>query len=368
VRPVRGQRRLAHTCGARDRRDDDGGALGRSALGRRGQDRIEAGQFRVASGEARHRRRQLRRDRRFRRSGPQRARRGGRFQRWILPQDGGFQIAQRLAGIDSQLLGKGGPQPLVGGERVGLAPAAVQRQHQLGVDLFIQRVLGHHLFQVGHQLRMLSGREPRLGQAPPDLLVQQVQPSRLFLQPGQSRDVRQRAPAPQRQRLAQVPGTARGISRLGALPQEPLGQLHIGAVITQVQNVAGRAGEDRGLAAQDTAQVRHVTLQRVQRGRRCGLAPHDIHQAVGADGLAVMQRQGGEDGLPPQAAHRPRPTVPHDINRPKQPYSHDGPRSPSLADLYSVTCGSRLGFDGSQHADTCPRRLGFRGSRTGASR
>ena len=217
-------------------------------------------------------------------------------------------------------------------------------------------------------MRMLSGRQPRPGQAPPDLLVQQVQPPRLFLQPGQSGDVRQRAAAPQRQRLAQVPGTARGISRLGALPQEPLGQLHVGAVITKVQNVAWRAGEDRGLAAQDTAQVRHVTLQCVQRGWRRGLAPHDVHQAVGADGLAVMQRQGGEDSLPPQAAHLPRPTVPHDINRSKQPYSHGGPRSPSLTDLYSVTCGSRLGFDGSQHADTCPRRLGSRGSRPGASR
>ncbi len=41
--------------------------------------------------------------------------------------------------------------------RVGLAAAAVQREHQLGVNLLIQRAIGRHLLQIGYQLLMLPG-------------------------------------------------------------------------------------------------------------------------------------------------------------------------------------------------------------------
>ena len=284
---MRGQRRLAHARGARDRRDDDCGALGRSALGRRGQDRIEAGQFRVAPGEARHRRRQLRWDRRFRRSGPQRGRRDGRFQRRILPQDGGFQIAQRLAGIDSQLLGKGGAQPLVGGERVGLAPAAVQRQHQLGVDLLIQRVIGHHRGQVGHDLLVPAQRQQHVGALFGGGGAQLAKPDPLGLgeRPG---DPGEGDATPQRERGVERGHRAGRVARLAQLAgpaQVLLEGDRVRLSRHQVQHVAGPGrDQDTPRAAQrpvgldDPPQAGHVGIDAALGAGRGILPPDGIDE------------------------------------------------------------------------------------------
>jgi hypothetical protein len=63
------------------------------------------------------------------------------------------------------------PQPLVGGKRIRLPPTAVERHHQLCVDLLIQLVIGHHLLQFGHQLQMFPGGQPRLRKRTFDLLA-----------------------------------------------------------------------------------------------------------------------------------------------------------------------------------------------------
>ena len=170
---------------------------------------------------------------------------------------------------------------------------------------------------------MFPGRQPGLEPGPPDLRAEQFETLGLLLQPGQASQVRQRRPAPQGQRVLQLPRAVDRISRFPAPPQEPLGDLHVSAVTAEFQGVAGRPRPDHCLAAQDPAQIRHVMLQRVQRGRRRGIAPDGFHELAGADDLAAMQRQGGQHRLTPQPAHRPRLAVHHDINRPKQPHLHD---------------------------------------------
>jgi hypothetical protein len=100
-------------------------------------------------------------------------------------------------GASPKLLGQGGSQPLVDGQRVGLPPAAVQRGHQLGVDLLVERMVGRRLLQFGYQLPVFPGGQPRVGQRVPDLLAEQLQPPRLLFQPGQPGQVGQRPPAPQ---------------------------------------------------------------------------------------------------------------------------------------------------------------------------
>ena len=65
--------------------------------------------------------------------------------------------------------------------------------------------------------------------------------------------------------------------------------LHVGAVIAEIEQVTGRARDDGGLT-EHGPQIRHVALQRVQRGRRRGLAPNGVHQAAGTDSLAIVER------------------------------------------------------------------------------
>ena len=56
------------------------------------------------------------------------------------------------------------------------------------------------------------------------------------------------------------------------------------------------------------------------------LAPDRVDQLVGADDLAAVQRQNGQDRLAPQAMYRPRLAADHDVDWPQKTYLHDIPR------------------------------------------
>ena len=189
------------------------------------------------------------------------------------------------------------------------------------MDPLVQRVVGHHLLQLGNKPGVLSRRQPGLRQFLPDPHLEQVQALRLRRQPGQFRDIGQRPAPPQRQRVLQVPHRAGRVGGLRALLQEPFGHLHVGAVAGELQDVTGRPGEDRGLGPQNAAQVGHVSLQTVHRGRGRVLPPDRVGELVGADDPAAVKRQNGQHRLAPQAVHRPRLTpeprrrlVPEDVS------------------------------------------------------
>ena len=172
----------------------------RAGLGGRGKERVEAGQFRAAPGESHHRRRELGRNR-HPRQGPRRpGRRRRRIERRVLPEDGRFQVPQLPAGINPQLPDERAAQPVECGQRIGLTATAIERQHEVGPDVLIQRIIGHHPLQLRHQGDMLSGGEPGSEPGPLHLYVQEIQTFRLLLQPGQAGEVSQRPPAPERQR------------------------------------------------------------------------------------------------------------------------------------------------------------------------
>ena len=76
----------------------------------------------------------------------------GRPQPGVLPQDGLLQVTEVRGRIEAQLIVESLLQPAVGGQRVGLPAASVQRQHQLSVDAFAQRVAGRQLLQLVDQL------------------------------------------------------------------------------------------------------------------------------------------------------------------------------------------------------------------------
>jgi hypothetical protein len=203
------------------------------------------------------------------------------------------------------------------------------------VELLIQRVLRSQLLQVRQQSSMLPGPQPGLDEGPLDLQPQLIQAPRLSLQPGQAGQIRQWLPAPQGQRGPQVLCSLDRIGRLDTLPQQVLGDPHVGVSSAGVQGIAGRAGHDRGPVPKDLAQLGNVLLQRVQRGRRRAVRPDGLGQPVGTDDFAVVQRQHGQHRLTAQPSDQPRLPVHHDIDRPKQPHLHDSP-PPAAASSASV--------------------------------
>ena len=69
--------------------------------------------------------------------------------RGVVSEDGGVQALQGLAGVDAEFTGEQVAHPPVGGQRVGLPDAAIQRQHELAVQPLPQRVPGGQAIQLG---------------------------------------------------------------------------------------------------------------------------------------------------------------------------------------------------------------------------
>ena len=157
-----------------------------------------------------------------------------------------------MARVDAQLLSQELPGPLVGLQRLGLAPRAIQTQQQLPVQPLLQRVLSDQRLQLGDQLGVAAEGQVGLD---PDLQDGQVplgEPGALGLGERLVGELRQRPATPQPERLAQ-PGRCQlrhPAERLGALVGEPLEAGQVQLVGVQLQQVAGlAAGQDGGRLA-----------------------------------------------------------------------------------------------------------------------
>ena len=94
----------------------------------------------------------------------------------LVPQHGSLEPAELLARLEPELLVKKRLRPSVGGERVRLAPAPVQSDHELPPESLAQRLLGDEALELGDELcvpteselcldQLLAGDEAELVQA-----------------------------------------------------------------------------------------------------------------------------------------------------------------------------------------------------------
>ena len=91
----------------------------------------------------------------------------GRRERRVLDEDAPLQVLERSPRLDAQLVGEG---PAAGGvalERLGLAAAPVQREHELAAEPLAQRMLVDERLELAHELGATAraGGRPRC--APP---------------------------------------------------------------------------------------------------------------------------------------------------------------------------------------------------------
>ena len=105
------------------------------------QQRVQRGQVAAAAEEARLEARQRRRSRR------------GQLERPVLEQDHPLQLAQLRAGSEPELVRQRAPHLLVGLQRLGLAPRAVERDHQLSAGTLAAAIGGHRCPQLAAPAR-----------------------------------------------------------------------------------------------------------------------------------------------------------------------------------------------------------------------
>jgi hypothetical protein len=152
-------------------------------------------------------------------------------------------------------------------QRIRLAAAAVQGQHQLPPQSLAIRVLVDGESQRREDLALLAERKRRLELFLECVDAQRLQPLRLGPEPGRVRQPLQRRPAPERQRHGDGGGARTRVAfaqRRARLPQRLLETQRVHPRVGERVSISG--GADRALAERG-AQPRHVMLQRVARRR-----------------------------------------------------------------------------------------------------
>jgi hypothetical protein len=220
-----------------------------------------------------------------------------RLERGVLPQDLLLELAQRRRGLETELVEEARSRPAVRLESVGLPASAVQRQHQLGDEALVQRVLSDKLFELGYQRRVSAecqlGVEQLLQRFEPDLLEP------LDRRPGERLvgEICERRPAPDRQRVAkQVDGAGRvaagaAFLRLGSSALE-VGEVEL--VRRQAEDISRRPGLDRSIRAERFPQIRDLPLNLRDRSHGWPAGVERIGEDVDGDHPVGIQKQDGQ--------------------------------------------------------------------------
>jgi hypothetical protein len=230
------------------------------------------------------------------------------------------RLLQLGPGFSAQLVDQDPAGRLVGGQRLALTPAPLQRQHQQCMQVLAQRVRGGEPVQFDDRVGVVAQLHLRLQAGFPrlqaDLLQVRHGPLRQQVRTG----VGERLTAPQQQRRRRLrrrllpQAVAGGRPRAGQRVLEPG---HIKLTGLEAQHIAPATGSNPGPArlAQRLPQPLHVILHACPgRRRRIGSPQHlgqltDRHQFAGVQqqrrqhrpGLAARYRRGQ-----PIAAHHQR--------------------------------------------------------------
>src|SRR5206468_4197228 len=108
------------------------------------------------------------------------------------------------------------------------------------------------------------------------------------------REIRERRPAPERERLAQLARARLGV-RAARLRDEPLEPCEVELVLLHPEHVARRP-RDQAVRPEEPAELGDGVLERRAGRLRGALAPELVEQRVGRDDLARVQEEDPEEG------------------------------------------------------------------------
>ena len=212
----------------------------------------------------------------------------------IVGEDLLLEAAQLGAGLDPDLLAQGAVCGAVALHGLGLAPGAVLREHALGVEALVRRVLRDQRFESADHLGVSSRRELGVDRELERAQVKFLEAADLRARERLGGDVGERGAAPQLQRAL---GRPVGDPLLGLCPRaldQALEARRVHRVVGELELVAPAAGDDLRpgvVGSQCLAQLRDVVLDVLGGGLRRAITPQPVDQHVGDDGAVGAQSQ-----------------------------------------------------------------------------
>ena len=248
---------------------------------------------------------------------PRRHRDGG--DRRIVREDRLLESPQVGAGLERQLRREHPPRLMERLERVGLAAAAVQREHQLPPQPLPERVLLERLTNRGDDVVVIAQRERGLELLFESVDSKRLESPRLRAEPGGVGEPMQRRAAPELQRGRGGLGRGAGVARMHCTARVSEQHLETQCIDTRVrQHVSVGRGDDR-LLAERSAKTSDVMLDGVARRGRQVVPPQRVDQRIDADDATAAKRKQREEALALATAHVRRPSTDDDLDRSEQP-------------------------------------------------
>jgi hypothetical protein len=249
---------------------------------------------------------------------------GGEIQRGILCQDRSLELLKRPPRLEPEPLDQFAASIPIGLQRAGLAPAAVQREHQLAAQPLAQRMLANERLKLAHQPRVLPRRKIRVDPVLQRGQARFLQPRDLSLRKRLVGEIRKRRTPPHPQRLAQGSAGRQCVASFERLPAacgERLEPVDVELAWLDPKHIATPLGEEQPIA-QRLTQVRYVSLNELVRARGRLLAPELVDQAIRGNHLAPVQEQHRQQRPLLGRAQRQRAVVIDSLKRPENAKFH----------------------------------------------
>ena len=173
--------------------------------------------------------------------------RGRRCQRRVVAEDRLFERSQLRARLDSKVAGQPLPAVAVARERIGLAPVAVERKHQLPEHVLVVRLGRDGALKVGNQLVVATEDEGQVNALGPGGAPLVVEPRRREAGVPLECDIGQCIPPPEAERLVECLQRLVQLVRghRGACSVETLGEARgVDVARVTLDDVSGCTGDD----------------------------------------------------------------------------------------------------------------------------
>ena len=265
---------------------------------------------------------------------------GRRVEPAVLREDGLLERPEARRRADPELLVELGPQRVVGGERLALAPGSVEREHQLAAQALAQRMARDQQLELADEVGGAAECEVGLDAVLERGELQLLQARALDARERLGGELGQRRAAPERECRPEALGSG---GRVGLSERRPprAGELLEAAQVERVggpelETVARRARLQE-LRGQRLAQPRDIDLHHLDGGVGQLVAPQVIHEPLDRHRPAGVEQQAREqrtllsraecERLPPVARlERAEDTEVHAADHTRLPFATHLPR------------------------------------------
>ena len=235
-----------------------------------------------------------------------------------MAQDGALELLQRRPGLEPEVVHEARAGDPIDVERIRLAPAPVESQHEQRLRSLSQWVLRRQRFELPDELTLATACEVSLDPALERDEAKLVEASGGGPQDVALRDVGERVPRPESKCVPEQLRRRLGpsvLERAGTVRGQTLESVQIERVTLDAEQVAGLPRLDH-VAAKRLAELRHVALEDVRGGVGRLVVPHGVDQPPGRHHLAGMEQEHREHGTGTRAQSS-RATVDQRLDRPE---------------------------------------------------